>query len=114
MPTDTQERVKELLINLAEHGTSLVGEEGKLISEIVKELRQEIAKLGEENTGLKQDIEDLKVKDNNEDGSSDLGGQAASNPNSVDSEELVEKLNEVLKRMNDLEDKVKNIGAVET
>jgi len=54
MPTDTQERVKELLTNLAEHGTSLVGEDGKLISEIVKELRQEIAKLNEENAELKK------------------------------------------------------------
>jgi hypothetical protein len=54
MPTDTQERIKELLNILAERGTSLVGEDGKMISQTVKELEQEINKLRKENEELKK------------------------------------------------------------
>jgi phage shock protein A len=113
MPTDTEKRIKELLGILKENGTNLLGEDGKALSQILNGLEQEIDNLKKENTGLKQEVEDLKIKDNNESSSSEVNSQM-SNPNSVDTEGLVERLNQVVQKINDLEEKVKNMGAVET
>src|SRR5688572_3559179 len=53
MPTDTEKRIKELLKGLAESGTSIVGEGGKELSQLLKEQEAKIASLEKENKDLK-------------------------------------------------------------
>jgi len=54
MPTDTQERIKELLAILKKDGANLIEVDGRPLSQIAKELEQEVSNLKQENAALKQ------------------------------------------------------------
>jgi len=77
-----------------------------------KTLEEEFTDLLTENSKLNQRIEELETRKG--DAEDNASAQITTNPNSVDTEELVEKLSQVFQRMSDLEEKIKNIGTVET
>jgi len=63
MPTDTEQRVKELLVELGERGVNIIKLDGEALEKVLRELIQKNSKLEKDNAELIQKIAKLEKQD---------------------------------------------------
>lgn len=102
MLTDTEQRIKELLVELKNRGANMLELDGKPLNQALDEAKQEINKLRQENDELKQKVGKLEKEGVTQKFSSEEAPPA--------SDTITREEHDLLKRqVEDLEEKMANL-----